>query len=468
MKKTIIFLIGILTVILLPTKVYAENIYGDNYINNVYLQRKDLSSGLIYFSHAQFLKKASNNELVYCIEPETIFENSGGYFQTNNPPQLTEEQILDMTLLSHFGYGYQNHTDDKWYGITQLLIWEVANKNYSYFITQTSNPKDTHLYTQELEELRTLVNDYKKETSLNNKTYTIVSGENFKVTDASLKHYTTKSKSIIQNDTLLIEKPTLGTHTITLEKSHNLYNKHSLFYTNSTNQDVMDIGDPSPIYETFTLKVIETSAKISKVDAETNNTTPQGDASLIGATFDLLDNNDNIIDEIVFTEPVLYLKKLPFGRYCLKETKAGVGYHKVGGKYCFTLTEQHPNIITGIGNRVIKGTLKIKKQYGIENNFIPEANISFNIYHKDQLLKTIITNEQGIAEITLPYGTYKVVQLTTTEGYQKVEPTIISITNENTITLNLKDYKIEVPDTSTKSFFHKIISYIINILCGKK
>ena len=65
------------------------------------------------------------------------------------------------------------------------------------------------------------------------------------------------------------------------------------------------------------------------------------------------------------------------------------------------------------------------------------------------LIKTIITNEKGIAEITLPYGKYKLTQLTTTEGYQKITPIQFEIVNDSEIFYELKDYKIPVPNTST-------------------
>ena len=120
-----------------------------------------------------------------------------------------------------------------------------------------------------------------------------------------------------------------------------------------------------------------------------------------------------------------------------------------------------------IKNKVIKTKLTIKKEYGTENNFKPEKNISFNIFYENELIKTIITNEKGIAEIELPYGKYKIYQLTTTEGYEKIKPIEIEINNKEEIKLNLKDYKINVPNTKT-NFFKQIILKIINTICGKK
>lgn len=89
------------------------------------------------------------------------------------------------------------------------------------------------------------------------------------------------------------------------------------------------------------------------------------------------------------------------------------------------------------------------------------------ICHNNKLIKTITTNEEGFAEIDLPYGKYKLVQLTTTEGYQKIEPIEFEITTTKEIIFTLKDYKIDVPNTKTISFIERLIIIIKNILCGK-
>ena len=94
----------------------------------------------------------------------------------------------------------------------------------------------------------------------------------------------------------------------------------------------------------------------------------------------------------------------------------------------------------------------------------PEANISFSIYDKfNNKVATITTDKNGMAEITLPYGDYKIVQDNTTEGYHKVEDIILSIKDTNDEIITLTDYKIQVPNTSTNIILY-IIKIITNIL----
>ena len=90
--------------------------------------------------------------------------------------------------------------------------------------------------------------------------------------------------------------------------------------------------------------------------------------------------------------------------------------------------------------------------------------LDFNIYNsKDAFIKTITTNTSGEAELTLPYGKYKLIQLTTTEGYQKVEPIEFEINEENIeLSYNLQNYKIDVPNTFSTTLFKKIINFLLN------
>lgn len=472
MKKIIIFLISFLVILLLPFKnVHAktQSFYQGEYIPNIFIH-KMTTTNLSYFSQARFIRKSGTNEIAYCIEPTIYFEDGNIYEESDYIPQFTKEQLQDMTLITHFGYGYPGHTDPKWYPITQSLIWEIADPSMTYHMTTTKDPNTTKLYNAELNEIKNLVNNYKKTTSLKDKTYTIVTGSTLTLTDENnvLSNYTSKDNVEIKDNTIKINYPQPGLYTILLEKEHKLYNRHPLFYTCSNSQNVMDIGDPIKQEETFKIKVINSEIEIIKFDEETQEFFPQGDSSLIGATFGIYKNNNTLIQQITLTNTSIKIKNLPLGSYYIQEIKPGIGYELNTKKYHFTIRDIYPNIQVKIPNKVIKGKLIIKKEYGTDNNFKPEQNISFNIYHKDKLIKTITTNELGLAEIELPYGKYKIKQLTSTEGYKKIEPVEFEITSNKELTYNFKDYKIDVPNTKTISLIEKILSILKKLLCGKK
>ena len=84
----------------------------------------------------------------------------------------------------------------------------------------------------------------------------------------------------------------------------------------------------------------------------------------------------------------------------------------------------------------------------------------------NNLIKTITTDENGNVQIELPYGEYTLKQLTTTEGYTKIEPLKINVKSEQDIIIKLENYKIKVPNTYIeKNIFEKILSFIKKIIC---
>ena len=464
--KKIIFLITILLSAIIPltTNAKTEQFYASNYIPNVYFHK--IKGNTKLYAQAQFIRKTSTNEPMYCIEPIILFEN-GSYESTINPNNLTEEQIMDISLYSHFGYGYNNQTEDKWYAATQVLIWRTIDPTMEFIITENKSPYAVKLYQTEINTIKQHATNYKKNLCFSNKKYTLVEGESLilKDTNKVLKYYKYNNKNIKQDEsTIEINNLSTGNHKIIFTKEHNLYNKHPLFYTNPSNQDLLEIGDPAKSTETIEINVVNTNIEIIKEDLET--VFPQGDTSFNGTEFVIRNKSHDIVKKITLEDSKINIKNLPFGEYYIQETKSTTGYNLNNENHYFTLDENNLNKLIIIKNKAIKTKLIIKKEYGTDNNFIPEKNISFNIFHKENLIKTIITNEEGIAEIDLPYGKYKIYQLTTTEGYEKIKPIEIEINNNKAITLNLKDYKINVPNTKT-NIIKQILLKIINIICGK-
>ena len=479
MKKNIYFLILLfISLIFIPKDTYAAAFYEDNYIPNVWMNKKNPDDGLIYYNQARFIRENGTNKIAYCIEPFVYLNSDGTYSKTSSPTNYTKEQIENMTLAAHFGYGYKNHTEDKWYALTQMYIWKIAKPSAKYYYSSVKNGEKVEMFENETNELKQLIENYKKDTQFNNQTYYSVNNQVFTKTDfnQALRNYkikeTNAGKTVIHDIAIQTNNPlTTGDYYVILERNSTYYNQPTLFYQSSTNQDVITIGDPAPKTNKFNIKVINTEVNIKKIDSETLSTKPQGDGILNNSVFTLYDRYNFKIKDINLNENGTFqIKDLNFNTYYIKEKTPGTGYKLNEKKYTFTLTPENPIINIDVTNEIIKGTLKIKKEYGTENNFKPEANVSFNIYNsKDELIKTITTNNNGEVEITLPYGKYKLTQLTTTEGYQKVEPIEFEITkDQEELYYNLQNYKIKVPNTFSTSIFEKIIKVIKDIICGKK
>lgn len=68
---------------------------------------------------------------------------------------LSEEEWGRVEALIYYGYGYQDHTDMKWYIVTQYMLWNLLEPNNTWSITD-ANDSDNH-YESEILELTSLV-----------------------------------------------------------------------------------------------------------------------------------------------------------------------------------------------------------------------------------------------------------------------------------------------------------------------
>lgn len=475
MKKYIIFLILIL--ILFPKKTNAANysFYEAEMIDNIYINKLTPDKKTIYYQKARFFRETGTNKFAYCIEPFRFFENQSAYNDTITPPNLTNEQVKEIALLAHFGYGYENHSDKKWYAITQYLIWTVSEPNGQYYFTDTLNGNKIQPYNKEIEEIQNLVQQYKKLPSFANETLNSVLNNSVNILDKnniissfSIDESFAKYISIKDNAIVISEETPIGNYTVKLSKNDNYYNTPLLFYQSNNSQNLIETGDYN-IYTEFYLNIKDTSVTIKKIDFDNDAPINSGDAELSGATYRLFDNNMQKINDIIISENYEEtLKNINYGKYYLQEIKAGIGYQIDNTLYEFEITPEKNKIELVLKNKVIKGQLIIKKYFEQDNDILPEQNIIFNIYNsKGTLYKQVKTNEEGKIEIDLPYGVYKIEQLTTTEGYQKIETFNIIIKSEEVLTYSLIDYKIPVPNTSITylNIIKKILKRILIVLC---
>lgn len=465
MKKIIIFLIVVTMSLICSTNVHASSsFYEGEYIDGIYMNKQKANSSTIYYQKARFFRQSGTNRFAYCIDPFVFFQDGSNYEEVITPSNLTETQKEQISLIAYFGYGYKNHTDSKWYAITQLMIWQTAEPNGNFYFTDGLNGPRIEPYNQEINEMNTLITNYKKETSLNNKTYTLVEGEKLSIEDSNqvLSNYKSNNPNfIIQGNKLISDNLIEGEYTIDLIKEEKKHNKPLVFYQSKNSQALMQTGDLKDKKESLKVNVIKTKIEITKIDKDNQSTSPNGEGSLIGTVYSLLDKNNTEIATITINENSIgKLENIPFGIYYLQEKHPGKGYHLDTKKYKLEITDKNPKIYITLENEIIKKKIIIYKTYG-ENNKIPEANITFAIYNNEnKKVATITTDKNGKAEIILPYGNYKIVQENTTDGYHKVNDIEITITDTKDEIFNLVDYKIKVPNTKTNFFAYLIILII--------
>lgn len=454
MKKIIIFLITILCIniysLMNVNAAESFSFYEGEYIQGIWMTKE--KGGTKYYQKARFFNSKEDNRFAYCIEPFAMFNENSKYIRSLTANNLSQDQMNRISLLAYFGYGYGSHQDYKWYAITQFMIWQAADPSGNYYFTNGLNGNKITAYTDEMNEINNLIYEYLTLPSIINEEINLVEGKSTIIHDHHnvLHHYSSDNPNVtIEGNDLKINPLEEGTYTINLTRNSNRIGSIPLFYLSSDSQDMHIYGDVQNITTQIKVNVQKTSLELTKVDADTKTTTPSGDASLSGALYQLYDCDMNEVEKLEIDKNMhSTMSNLDYGKYYLKEISAGIGYELDLEVYEFEIDKEHANIELILENKVIKKEILIHKLFGDESIHHVESGISFNIFNKhNQLVTTITTDENGYASVILPFGTYIVNQINTTEGYQFCDDFTIQVMDNKKEEIELYDYKIKVPNT---------------------
>jgi LPXTG-motif cell wall-anchored protein len=175
--------------------------------------------------------------------------------------------------------------------------------------------------------------------------------------------------------------------------------------------------------------------KITKLDAETA-ATAQGDATLSGAVFSLIDANSNEVERLYCgNNSSTISKEVPLGSYIVREVTPPRGYTLSQKEYPVTIDyagqEVEVNLVsTEVSNTVIKGNIQLVKHsddpdpdVSPENEQVqnPLEGIVFEVHlksagsyanAKETERDSITTDENGYCRTKdLPYGLYTVTEV---------------------------------------------------------
>lgn len=461
MRKILLFL-TITSIFFLcnTTKVYAKtnSFYEGEYVRDIYMVRYDRSTNTKYYQKARFYRRVGDSSAAYCLEPFKVFQGSNSTYEGVEEQNIYDKDTWQrITDLVAFGYLYKNHTDAKWYAITQMMIWETVDMNNSFYFTDTLNGNKVDILNDERNEIERLIRDSKRKPSFTNNTYHALIGKQISITDTTgvLLNFTTvlDNDSQLINNTFTVKKNKANCYTQKFYSNYGLNRQLALFYNNETSQKIVSLGDSKALEIAVNFCFHELQLNLTKVDKDTKDFTGQGEASLQGTIFTLYNEKMEKITDITFDDKGKATiigkgddSKIDFGTYYLQESKAGIGYQKDDTLYKIVFNENHTNIDMTLENEVIKGKIILEKSYGDKNLMKSEADVVFEVYNKDKkLVDTITTDENGLASIELPYGHYTIKQKTTTEGYSKIEPFEIFIDKTKDYKYRIYDYKEEKP-----------------------
>ncbi len=453
------------------------------------------------FGDFELFKRNSTQDIAYCIEPGVSRYKGDytGYFGLSNAELalkagISTQQLEKISLLSYYGYGYNNHTSTDWVVATQAKIWEVLGKSFQFTSKNYSpNPWQYVINTpanieEKMKELDTLIERHYTKPSFDRQTILVPYGETYLLEDTNeiLKEFEIKTStnctlSIEGNNLKITPNTSKSEGVIYLIKKNTAWNKDIILFHHDTGQDLLTTGDVRPIESTIVFKTVTGKITIKKVDKDNKTCTPQGEATLEGAIYGLYKEDGTLIQSVQLENCEATIKDLILGNYYIQEIKAPTGYQVNEKKYSFSITQENISKTQTIlvEDEVYKTDLTIDKKYLTDGGLKPEANTEFAVLKKDteETLYTFKTNEQGQIHITLPYGEYIIRQISGLENYYKSEDTVI-IVNETTpkeTTINLinepytSKLKVVKKDADTKeNIFLENISFKIYDIINEK
>lgn len=412
---------------------------------------KTVSGGPFYVVHnkgnghrmwltEKFIVRSSDGAFVYCVQPYVTIKQDNTYNVTiedyASVLNISQDTWSTISKIAYYGYQYKDSTHDhsaeKWYAAAQMLIWNKVNPSIdSYFTNTLDGTRNDNILKAEQNEIMDLVNNHNKKPSFSNMPSEMVIGSSITLTDNNgvLENYEVsdvKGATITKNgNNLTITATEVGNMSFKLVKLGNRYGEPVRLYYATDSQNVIRRGNIDPIMISNSIKVYGGKVSIQKTDADTYEFTPQGEATLGGAKYGIYKEDGTRVGEITTNEEGKatsdYLPNL--GTFYLLEEKASTGYQLDKNKYYFYITENDLNPNVQVFEKVIERKFDFTKVYATDKTAImtPEVGVKFGVYNnKNESIGEYTTDEQGNFEVTLPYGTYIVKQLTTTSGHEKM------------------------------------------------
>ena len=477
--KSLYAIIGILFLSLFfgNIKVNAEEytgqaIWPSEKIPNVFI-KKYRPDGYVKYQQGAFIRRSEDNAFVYCLQPYVEINNNLPYYKIARSDyatylNMTQEQWDRISLLAYYGYQYNengyDHSHNRWYYITQVLIWRTAEPTSRFVFTDTLNGKDNpDKFASEIAEIENLVANHYKRPSFNTDVKVPISkSQNFVDQNGVLSNFKVVSvengTASINGNTLTITPTAVGQVKVKLAKNTNKFSTNPIVYFSDHSQNVMRVGNYDPVPASVEITSVGGRLKIYKVDSDTKESNAQGNASLKGAVYGIYNLNNEKVGEIITDEYGYgisdYLPDL--GDFTVKEITPSKGYTLDKNRYTFTVDKDNLLAELEVYEKVIEADVKLFKTFANGSTGIlkGEPNITFEIYLNNctqkNLLKSttgntcmvgkITTDKKGFAEIKLPYGSYTFKQVTSTPNYEKV-----------------KDFEVVIDENSEKDIY-KLIS----------
>jgi len=445
-------IVGLIGITKVNAQIYYETLVEEKQPNIWYTRR---GGGKPYMS-AQYSTYTMNGKVVYCIEPGvdiTIHDYNGADGLVNSPyDEATNKKI---ELIGHYGYNYPGHQTLRYRMAAQSLIWETTGGQIVEFWTEASGWGDYININAERNEIMRLVNAHYNKPSFNGTSMEVIVGQEYKVTDTNglMSEYALYKADGIDvrisgNDIYFTPRAT-GNLSLSVARKH--YDNETTIVFKGNDEKSQKMGYfrfSDPVVAKINLNVLGGKIKITKVDSENNTTTPQGQASLIGAKYNVINSSGSVVATLTIgNDNTAITGHLPLGTYTIKEISPSTGYYLNNTSYTATVNSSDTVSIT-VKEDVIKAPIKVSK-VDSETKTCKASGLAtlkgavYEVFDSNGNLVDTITTGDDCTAISkyLPYGKYTVKEKTPSTGYY---------IDENTYDVNINDGNVKVV-TSTEN-----------------
>jgi len=422
MKKLFIFIFLLGSFLLLSSQVKAESFYDSDYLSGEYITK--VKNNKTYYMTVQFIKD-SKGRIVYCLEPFVDFSKGQSYKEyigdLSEYEELSNVQKRKIELLIYYGYGYGDRTENKWYAITQYLIWNIVDSEAEIFFTKTLNGVKENKYRAEIALLEADVKRHEKGIDFPLE-YTVNYKEDLTINQLNADYEIVKSDfQYTKDDNGVKVKQIAKEGKIVFKKLSNYYDGNVVIFDSSTSQDLIRPGNVDNVEYIVDVKVkkgditldIQDDASVYTVESDFSNT-----------CYEIM-QDDTIIENICTSkEPLVYKTlDLPFGEYTIRQKSVGLGYKRDEKHYIVHVNETNAHPTITLKNVLIKNTIAIMK-YACKNKVCAfEKDATFVIKDKNgNVVNTVVTSDLGTAKLLVGYGTYQVSQVKGIEHYTFISP----------------------------------------------
>ncbi|MBO4601261.1 MAG: thioester domain-containing protein [Bacilli bacterium] len=374
MKKILLLFISIFSFSIIASA--SDSFYIGFKVDNIRYV-KDKNGKIVYSPEFRAIQKNGTDELAYCIQPGVLISDGSyePFEEYNEKFNITKEQMENVKKIARYGYLYENHTDIKWYVVTQYMIWHaVMPENWDIYFVDENKNRISDMFKNEINEINNLVSNAHEEPDIS-KNYEFNYQEDIYIYDDNnlLKFYVPSSGKIVSNHLYINNNLAPGDYSYNLSL---INNKKPIFYNHQTGQDLFTQGEILKNNINFNIHITAGKLSINECDEETF------EKDFVGGTYEILDIDDSVVEEITCKENEECLSNiLPIGSYKIRVKSLTDDYELNENIYDVLVTDQNTSNVS---------VCSLKKERNINISNISQTNL--NITNSDNRVYNSFTN----------------------------------------------------------------------------